>query len=112
MAASRTVYESAQIPLNSVPRHGILTLVGYGISVTVHKAHLVVKDGIGSERCHYRLPRIGHRLKRLVIVGSDGLLTLTALKWLRDQDVSLAFLERNGRVLSVVGPAGSILRQN
>ena len=106
MAASKTVYQSVQT-LNSVPRHGILTLVGYGISVTVDKAHLVVKDGIGSERCHYRFPRIGHRLKRLVIVGSDGLLTLTALKWLRDQDVSLAFLERNGRVLSVVGPSGS-----
>ncbi len=66
-----------------------------------------MKDGIGAKRHHYRLPRIGHRLKRLVIVGSDGLVTLAALKWLRDQDVTLTFLERNGRVLSVVGPAGS-----
>jgi CRISPR-associated endonuclease Cas1 len=40
-------------------------------------------------------------------VGSDGLLTLAALKWLRDQDVSLAFIERDGKVLSVVGPRGS-----
>jgi CRISPR-associated endonuclease Cas1 len=32
---------------------------------------------------------------------------LAALKWLRDQDVTLSFLERNGKVLSVVGPAGS-----
>jgi CRISPR/Cas system-associated endonuclease Cas1 len=106
MVAKKTVYQSART-LNSVPRHGILTLVGYGISVTVDKGHLIVKDGIGAERYLYRLPKIGHRLKRLVIVGSDGLLTLAALKWLRDQDVSLAFLERNGRVLSVVGPAGS-----
>jgi CRISPR-associated endonuclease Cas1 len=106
MEAKKTVYQSAR-SLNSVPRHGILTLVGYGISVTVDKGHLIVNDGIGAERCHYRLPRIGHRLKRLVIVGSDGLLTLAALKWLRDQDITLAFLERNGRVLSVVGPAGS-----
>ena len=106
MVASRTVYQSAQT-LNSVPRSGILTLVGYGISVSVDKAHLVVRDGIGAERYHYRLPRVGHRLKRLVVVGTDGLLTLAALKWLRDQDVSLAYLERNGRVLSVVGPAGS-----
>jgi len=106
MVAKKTVYQSART-LNSVPRHGILTLVGYGISVTIDKGHLIVKDGIGAERYLYRLPRIGHRLKRLVVVGSDGLLTLAALKWLRDQDVSLAFLERNGRVLSVVGPAGS-----
>jgi CRISPR-associated endonuclease Cas1 len=93
--------------LDLIPRHGTLTLVGYGISVSVDRGHLIVNDGIGAERYHYRLPRIGHRLKRLVIVGLDGLLTLAAMKWLRDQDVTLTFLERDGRVLSVVGPAGS-----
>jgi CRISPR-associated endonuclease Cas1 len=106
MVAKKTVYQSAQ-SLNSVPRNGVLTLVGYGISVSVDKGHLIVKDGIGAERFHYRLSRIGHRLKRLVVVGLDGLLTLAALKWLRDQDVTLSFLERNGKVLSVVGPASS-----
>src|SRR6266567_1875759 len=106
MAARKTVYQSAQ-SLNSVPRHGILTLIGYGIQVRVDRGHLVVEDGIGAERYHYRLPRIGHRLKRLVIVGLDGVLTLAAMKWLRDQDVTLTFLERDGRVLSIVGPAGS-----
>jgi len=106
MAATKTVYQSAR-SLNSVPRNGVLTLIGYGISVSVDKGHLIVNDGIGAERFHYRLPRIGHRLKRIVVVGSDGLLTLAALKWLRDQDVTLSFLERDGKVLSVVGPAGS-----
>ncbi len=105
MTGNKTVVQSAH-PLNSVSRNGTLTLVGFGISVSVDKGHLIVKDGIGTERSHYRLPRIGHRLKRLAIVGSDGLLTLAALKWLRDQDVSLAFIERNGKVLSVVGPRG------
>jgi len=93
--------------LNFVPRHGVLVLVGYGISVSVDNGHLIINDGIGTERYQYRLPRIGHRLKRLVIVGLDGLITLAAVKWLRDQDVTLSFLERDGRVLSVVGPAGS-----
>ena len=106
MAARKTVYQSAQT-LNSAPRHGILTLIGYGIQVRVDKGHLVIQDGIAAERYYYRLPRVGHRLKRLVIVGSDGLLSLTALRWLRDQDVSLSFLERNGKVLCVTGPVGS-----
>ena len=106
MAAAKTVLQLPQSH-NSVPRHGVLTLVGYGISVSVDKGHLIVNDGIGAERFHYRLPRIGHRLKRLVVVGSNGLLTLAALKWLRDQDVTFTFLERNGRLLSVVGPSGS-----
>lgn len=91
---------------NSVPRH-VLTLVGYGIQVRVDRGHLVVDDGIGAERQHYRLPRIGHGLRRLVVVGSDGLITLGALRWLRDQDVAFSFLERNGKVLCVTGPVGS-----
>jgi CRISPR-associated endonuclease Cas1 len=106
MAVAKTVSHLAQSH-NSVPRHGILTLIGYGIRVGVDKGHLVIQDGIGSERCYYRLPRVGHRLKRLVVVGSDGLISLTALRWLRDQDAAFSFLERNGKVLCVTGPVGS-----
>jgi CRISPR/Cas system-associated endonuclease Cas1 len=50
---------------------------------------------------------VGHGLKRLVVVGSDGQISLTALRWLRDQDVAFSFLERNGKVLCVTGPVGS-----
>jgi CRISPR-associated endonuclease Cas1 len=106
MAATKTVPQLAQSH-NSVPRNGVLTLVGYGISVSVNKGHLIVQDGIGSERYHYRLPRVGHNLRRLVVVGSDGLISLAALKWLRDQDAALAFIERNGKTLCVAGPVGS-----
>jgi CRISPR-associated protein Cas1 len=103
MAAKKTVYQSAQ-SLNSVPRHGILTLVGYGISVSVDKGHLIVNDGIGAERYHYRLPRIGHGLKRLVVIGSDGMVSLSALRWLADQDAAFVMLERDGHVLATTGP--------
>jgi CRISPR/Cas system-associated endonuclease Cas1 len=106
MTASKNVHQSAQ-SLNSAPRNGILTLVGFGIRIAVDRGHLIVHDGIGTERYQYRMPRVGHGLKRVVVVGSDGLVTLSALKWLRDQDVTFTFLERNGRVLSVVGPSGS-----
>jgi CRISPR-associated endonuclease Cas1 len=106
MAARKTVSQFAQ-SLNSVPRHGILTLIGYGIQVRVDKGHLIIQDGIGAERYYYRLPRVGHRLRRLVVVGSDGQISLTALRWLRDQDVAFSFLERNGKVLCVTGPVGS-----
>lgn len=90
-----------------VPRHGVVTLFGYGIQVRVNRGHLFLEDGIGPDRYHYRLPRVGHRLKRLVVVGSDGQISLTALRWLRDQDVAFSFLERNGKVLCVTGPVGS-----
>ena len=46
MAVKKTVSQSAQF-LNSVPRLGILTLIGYCIQVRVDKGHLVIHDGIG-----------------------------------------------------------------
>ncbi|MGO9088710.1 MAG: CRISPR-associated endonuclease Cas1 [Candidatus Sulfotelmatobacter sp.] len=47
---------------------------------------------------------MGHRLKRLVIIGADGLVSLAALRWLADQDVAFTMLERDGKVLAVTGP--------
>ena len=51
--------------------HGVLTLFGYGIKVRVDRGHLLVEDGIGADRYQLRLPRVGHGLRRLVIIGSD-----------------------------------------
>jgi CRISPR-associated endonuclease Cas1 len=106
MAAKKTVYQSAQ-SLNSVPRHGVLTLVGYDIQVRVDRGHLVIEDGIGAERSHYRLPRVGNGLKRLVVVGSDGFVSLAALRWLENQDAAFVMLERDGKPVCVTGPVGS-----
>jgi CRISPR-associated endonuclease Cas1 len=55
-------------------------------------------------------PEIGSRtvgLKRLVVIGSDGLISLAALRWLERQDIAFAMLERNGKILCVTGPVGS-----
>lgn len=87
-----------------VPRHGVVTLFGYGIQVRVDHGHLVLADGIGPNRLYARLPRVGHGLKRLVVIGSDGMISLAALRWLSDQKASLSFLERNGRVMLTTGP--------
>lgn len=90
-----------------VPRHGVVTLFGYGIQVRVDRGHLLLESGIGTNRFHARLPRVGHGLKRLVCVGSDGIVSLAALRWLSAQDVAFTMLERTGRVLFVTGPVRS-----
>jgi CRISPR/Cas system-associated endonuclease Cas1 len=87
-----------------VPRHGVVTLFGYGIQVRVDRGHLLLEDGIGPNRQYARLPRVGHGLKRLVVIGSNGMLSLAALRWLSDQEVAFTLLERNGKVLAVTGP--------
>jgi len=93
MAATKTVAQRAEVrksgatsillsapyvdaPESIAPRHGVVTLFGYGIKVHVDRGHLVLEDGVGDSRRQWRFPRVGHRLQRLIIIGSDGMIRL------------------------------------
>src|SRR5216684_2170160 len=108
MAATLTVPQHSQqrnfIPLK--PQHGVITLRGYGIKAHVDRGHLVLEDGIGPERRQGRLPRVGHNLRRLVVIGADGFVSLGALRWLADQDASFSMLDHDGSLLAITGPVG------
>jgi CRISPR-associated endonuclease Cas1 len=99
MAASPTLSHS-HLPRKS----GVLVLNGYGIRVQVNAGHLLLHDGIADERRTIRLSRVNHGLKRLVIIGSDGFMTLEAMRWLADQGAAFIMLDRRGKVLAVTGP--------
>ena len=88
------------------PEHGVVTLFGYNSSASVDRGHLVLNDGIGMNRRHGRFPRVRHGLKRLVVIGSTGMVTFEALRWLADQDAAFVLLDRDGSVLTVSGPVG------
>src|SRR6266851_5220487 len=90
-----------------MPQNGVVTLFGYGIQVRVDRGHLMLRDGIGADRRHARFPRVGHGLKRLVVIGSDGMVSLSALRWLADQDAAFVMLDRDGSVLATTGPVRS-----
>src|ERR1700693_2867560 len=106
MAATQTVPQHFQhckfAPI--VSRHGVVTLFGYEIRVTVDREHLTIQDGIGADRRYARLPRVGHGLRRLVVIGSDGMVSLAALRWVADQDASFVMRDRDGSVLATTGP--------
>jgi len=90
-----------------IDRSGVLTLSGFGIKVWVQAGHLQIEDGVGMERRKIILARVNHGLKRLVCIGSDGFVSLPALRWLADQDVAFTMLERSGKILLVTGPVRS-----
>src|SRR5713226_9713522 len=90
--------------VSPIGKHGVLTLWGYGIRVQVSAGHLVAHDGIAHERRTIRLSRVGHGLRRLVMIGSDGFITLEALHWISDVGASFVMLDRRGKVLAVTGP--------
>ena len=96
MAATHTVPQPSEhcnfIPIE--PRHGVITLYGYGIDFCVDRGHLIIHDGIGSRRTTARFARIGHRIRRLVVIGSDGAVSLSALRWLADQEASFVMRKK------------------
>jgi CRISPR-associated endonuclease Cas1 len=102
VAASHTLSHPPASP--QISRSGVLTLYGYGIRVTMQAGHLHVEDGIGPERQKFRLPRVNHRLKRLVCIADDGFITLSALRWLSEVGASFVMLDRLGKVRVVTGP--------
>jgi CRISPR-associated endonuclease Cas1 len=83
-----------------------VTLFGYNSSASVDRGHLVLNDGTGMNRRHGRFPRVRHGLKRLVVIGSTGMITFEALRWLADQGAAFVMLDRDGKVLAVSGPVG------
>jgi len=104
MAATKTLPQLPPSHNSLEPRHGVVTLFGYGIQVRVDRGHLLIEDGIAANRRQARLPRVGHGLRRLVVIGSDGVVSLAALRWLADQDAAFVMLERDGTVLATTGP--------
>jgi CRISPR-associated endonuclease Cas1 len=104
MAASGTLPQSVFHRNSQIGRGGVLALFGYGIKVRMQCGHLEIEDGIGPDRRTIRLARVGHGLKRLVVVGSDGFISLAALQWLADQDASFVMLHPDGTVLATTGP--------
>ena len=89
------------------PRHGVVTLFGYGVSIRVERGHLILEDGIGPDRLRGRFPRVGHGLERVVAIGNDGCVSLAALRWLADQNAAFVMLDRDGSVLLTTGPVRS-----
>jgi CRISPR-associated endonuclease Cas1 len=104
MAASRTLSQPNVSRKSPISKTNVLTLSGFGIKVRMQRGHLEIEDGVGMERRTIRLPRVGHGLKRLIVIGSDGFVSLSALEWLSAQDASFVMLERDGKISCVTGP--------
>src|SRR5271163_1998034 len=87
----------------AIRKSKVLVLNGWGIRVRVQAGHLCTEDGIADERRTIRLPRVNHGLKRLVLIGSDGFISLEALRWISDVGAAFLILDRRGKVLTVTG---------
>ncbi len=87
-------------------KNGVFVLSGYGLRITVERGHLCLSDGICDERRQVRLARATCGLKRLVVLGHTGFITLEALRWLQDIGAALSVIDNNGQVILTSGSAG------
>ena len=87
--------------------NGVLVLSGYGLDIRVERGQLQVRDGIGRHRREGRIHRATSRLRRLVVLGHTGAITLDAIRWLADIGAGYLQIDQDGRVLAAFGPQGT-----
>jgi len=83
-----------------ISKSGVCVVDGYAIRLRVERSRLVVGDGFGPQRREGRFARATSGLRRLVILGHTGFVTLDAIHWLADCGVAWTHLDPDGRVLA------------
>ena len=78
---------------------GIVVAHGYGLRVRVENRHLIIEDGFGRQRRTRRFHRTD-RLRRLVLIGRYGYVTLDALRWLHDTGAALVHVDASGELIA------------
>lgn len=79
---------------------GVVVADGRGVRVTVDRGHLVVADGLGRHRRERRFPRAERSVRRLVVLGRSGFVTLEAVRWCEAVGVALVVLDDGEALLA------------
>jgi len=83
------------------PRDGVLVLTGFGLRIAVDRGHLVLEDGVGKQRRSGRFPRVGGEIRRLVVVGHAGSVSLEALRWLHEIGAAFVQIGADGELIAL-----------
>jgi CRISPR-associated endonuclease Cas1 len=95
--------------LYGVIKNGVLTLSGYSISIREQNGTLVVKDGLkGRTEIERRYARAFCPVSRLLVVRSEGYLTLRAVRLLRDVGATLTVLDYDGSPILMSAPKANV----
>jgi CRISPR-associated endonuclease Cas1 len=94
-------------PEEAKARNGVVVAGGYGARISVWRGRLRVDDGSGRARRSYLYHRATSGLKRLVVLGHTGYVSLEALRWMADIKSAYLQIDADGRVLATFGPPGT-----
>jgi CRISPR-associated endonuclease Cas1 len=117
--APRVIYESLPIPADDVvdtsatladtfsrdtSDAGICVADGMGLRIQIARGGLAVEDGVGPHRRTRRFDKATHGLRRLVISGSTGNVSLDALHWCRKLGIGVVLLAPDGTAVLASTP--------
>jgi len=89
-----------------------LVLTGHGVRLRIEQGALVIRNGFThypQSRQEWRLFPGDRRLpSRIVVLDSDGALSLDVITWLAQQAVPLILLDWQGQVLSTLDGGGAV----
>lgn len=83
-------------------RNKTLALTGYGLSLKVERGQLLIVDGFANEgkRRVTVLPRANPDITQLLILGFTGTISLEALRWIMEHEISSAVLGPDGEIFA------------
>ena len=98
--------ELAERVLNRTPADpSVMILDGFGLTLKVHRGHMVAEDGYGTTRRSRTLYRAERNVRRIIILGTTGSISIAALRWCADVGIAVIVLDPSeGRILSVGTP--------
>lgn len=79
---------------------GVVVADGRGVKVSVDRGQLVVADGLGRHRRERRFPRADRSIRRLVVLGRSGFLSLEAVRWCEAVGIALMVVDDGVAVLA------------
>jgi CRISPR/Cas system-associated endonuclease Cas1 len=84
---------------------GICVAHGYGLKLHVQRRHLIIEDGVGRQRRTRRYHRVTSKLRRVVVIGHTGYITLEALRWIQDVGAAFVQIDGHGNLIALSAPA-------
>ncbi len=101
--AAQALYREQNKPSRLAP---VIVVDGHGVQIRVNHGHLLIDDGIGQHGRQRRIPRAQRSVRRIVVLATDGMITLDASRWCADLRIPLVQVERSGRILLLAGASG------
>jgi CRISPR-associated endonuclease Cas1 len=89
------------------PNAGVCVADGFGIRVFIRRRHLVIQDGLGSHRRERAFAKATAGIKRLVVLGHEGFVTLEALRWMADLGIAFIQIDHDGKLIGASAPPGN-----